>query len=91
VPQASVAACILVGMFLGWFSNGITKGRGVGLIVNVVVGIISAIFGGWFIPDIARMTEFGHFAHMYPTPVAILDGAITATIALWALRFVKQP
>ena len=61
------------------------------LAVNVVVGIISAIFGAWFIPDIARMTEYGHIARMYPTPLAIADGAITATFALWALRFVKNP
>jgi uncharacterized membrane protein YeaQ/YmgE (transglycosylase-associated protein family) len=91
VPQASLVACILVGIFLGWFSTGITKGRGVGLIVNVVVGIISAIFGAWFLPDIARMTPFGHLAHVYPTPLATLDGAFTAVIALWALRFVKKP
>lgn len=91
MPQASVVACILVGVFLGWFSTGITKGRGVGLIVNVVVGIVSAIFGAWFIPDIVRMTEFGHLARLYPTPFAAVDGAIAATIALWALRFVKRP
>ena len=91
MPQASVVACILVGIFLGWFSTGITKGHGVGLIVNVVVGIISAIFGAWFIPDIARTTEFAHLAHVYPTLFATVDGAITAAIALWALRFVKQP
>jgi uncharacterized membrane protein YeaQ/YmgE (transglycosylase-associated protein family) len=91
VPRASVIACILAGIILGWFSTGITKGRGVGLFVNVIVGITTAIFGVWFLPDVARMTPFGHFAHMYPTPVATLDGAITAAIALWALRFVKKP
>jgi uncharacterized membrane protein YeaQ/YmgE (transglycosylase-associated protein family) len=91
VPQASVVACILVGIFLGWFSTGITKGRGVGLFLNVVVGITSAIFGAWFLPDVARMSRFGHLAHLYPTPLATLDGAIAAAIALWALRFVKKP
>jgi uncharacterized membrane protein YeaQ/YmgE (transglycosylase-associated protein family) len=91
VPQASVIACVLVGIFLGWFSTGITRGRGVGLFVNVVVGITSAIFGAWFLPDIARMSRFGALAHAYPTPSATLDGAITAAIALWALRFVKKP
>ena len=91
MPQASVVACILVGIFLGWFSTGITKGRGVGLSLNVVVGITSAIFGAWFLPDIARMTDFGHLTHLYPIPLATLDGAIAAAIALWALRFVKKP
>jgi uncharacterized membrane protein YeaQ/YmgE (transglycosylase-associated protein family) len=91
VPQASVVACIIVGIFLGWFSTGITKGRGVGLFLNVIVGITSAIFGAWFLPDIARTTRFGHLARLYPTPLAFLDGTITAAIALWALRFVKKP
>jgi uncharacterized membrane protein YeaQ/YmgE (transglycosylase-associated protein family) len=91
VPQASVVACIFVGILLGWFSTGITKGRGVGLFVNVAVGITSAIFGAWFLPDIARMSRFGVLARAYPTPSATIDGAITAAIALWALRFVKKP
>lgn len=91
MPQSSVVACIIVGTFLGWFSTGITKGRGVGLFLNVVVGITSAIFGAWFLPDIARMTRFGVLAREYPIPWATLDGAITAIIALWALRFVKKP
>jgi uncharacterized membrane protein YeaQ/YmgE (transglycosylase-associated protein family) len=90
MPQASLVACVLVGIFLGWFSTGITKGRGVGFVVNVVVGITSAIFGAWFIPDIARMSRFGVLARAYPTPAATLDGAITAAIALWAIRFVKR-
>jgi uncharacterized membrane protein YeaQ/YmgE (transglycosylase-associated protein family) len=90
VPQASVLACILVGILLGWFSTGITKGRGVGLFVNVVVGITSAIFGAWFLPDIGRTVGFGALARAYPTVAATLDGAITAAIALWALRFVKK-
>jgi uncharacterized membrane protein YeaQ/YmgE (transglycosylase-associated protein family) len=91
VPQSSVVACILVGILVGWFSTGITKGRGVGLIVNVIVGITSAIFGAWFLPDIARMSRFGHLTREFPTLWATLDGAITAAIALWALRFVKKP
>jgi uncharacterized membrane protein YeaQ/YmgE (transglycosylase-associated protein family) len=91
VPQTSVAACIFVGIFLGWFSTGITKGRGVGLLVNVVVGITSAIFGGWFLPGIGRTVGFGELVREYPTAAAFLDGALTASIALWPLRFVKKP
>ena len=91
MPKESLVACVLVGIFLGWFSTGITRGRGVGLFLNVVVGITSAIFGAWFLPDIARMSKFGVLARAYPIPLAALNGAITAAIALWALRFVKKP
>jgi hypothetical protein len=37
------------------------------------------------------MSRFGVLARAYPTPSATIDGAITAAIALWALRFVKKP
>ena len=91
MPRESLVACIFAGILLGWFSNGITKGRGVGLVVNVVVGIASAIFGAWFLPEVGRTVGLGELAQTYPTAAALLDGAIAAAIALWPLRFVKRP
>jgi uncharacterized membrane protein YeaQ/YmgE (transglycosylase-associated protein family) len=91
MPRESLVACIFAGILLGWFSNGITKGRGVGLVVNVVVGITSAICGAWFLPEVGRTVGFGELAREYPTAAALLDGAIAAAVALWPLRFVKKP
>ena len=91
MPRESLVACIFAGILLGWFSNGITKGRGVGLGVNVIVGIASAIFGARFLPDVGRTVGFGELARTYPTFAALLDGAIVAAVALWPLRFVKRP
>jgi uncharacterized membrane protein YeaQ/YmgE (transglycosylase-associated protein family) len=91
MPRESLVACIFAGILLGWFSNGITKGRGVGLGVNVIVGIASAIFGARFLPDVGRTVGFGELAREYPTAAAFLDGAIVAAVALWPLRFVKKP
>jgi uncharacterized membrane protein YeaQ/YmgE (transglycosylase-associated protein family) len=91
MPRESLVACIFAGILLGWFSNGITKGRGVGLVVNVVVGVASAIFGAWFLPEVGSTVGFGKLARTYPTFAALLDGAIVAAVALWPLRFVKRP
>ena len=91
MPQPSLLACIFVGILLGWFSTGITKGRGVGLLVNIVVGVPSAIFGAWFLPDIGRILGFGELARAYPIAAAVIDAALMASLVLWALRFVKKP
>jgi uncharacterized membrane protein YeaQ/YmgE (transglycosylase-associated protein family) len=91
MPRESLVACIFAGILLGWFSNGITKGRGVGLAVNLVVGVASAIFGASFLPDIDSTLGFGKLTRTYPTAAALLNGAIAAAIALWPLRFVKKP
>jgi len=38
---------ILIGIVAGWLAGQIVKGRGMGVIVDLVVGIIGALLGGW--------------------------------------------
>jgi uncharacterized membrane protein YeaQ/YmgE (transglycosylase-associated protein family) len=38
---------LLVGAISGWLAGQLWKGSGFGLIGNIIVGIIGAIFGGW--------------------------------------------
>lgn len=38
---------LIVGAISGWLAGKVMKGRGFGLIGNVVVGIIGALVGGW--------------------------------------------
>jgi len=38
---------ILIGIFAGWLAGQIMKGEGWGLLGNLVVGVIGAIFGGF--------------------------------------------
>lgn len=38
---------ILVGLVAGWLAGIIVKGSGGGLIVNIIVGIIGSVLGGW--------------------------------------------
>ena len=37
----------IVGIIAGWLAGQIMKGRGFGLIGNLVVGILGAMLGGW--------------------------------------------
>jgi uncharacterized membrane protein YeaQ/YmgE (transglycosylase-associated protein family) len=40
-------AWIVVGLLAGWLAGKITQGRGFGCIVNVLLGLIGAVIGGW--------------------------------------------
>ncbi len=38
---------LIVGAIAGWLAGLVMKGRGFGLIGNIIVGIIGALVGGW--------------------------------------------
>lgn len=38
---------ILIGLLAGWLAGHLTRGRGFGCLVNVVLGLIGAVIGGW--------------------------------------------
>ncbi len=38
---------ILVGIVIGWLAGQIVKGRGMGVFVDLIVGILGSILGGW--------------------------------------------
>ena len=40
---------IVVGLIAGWAAGKIMKGSGYGVLMDIVLGIVGAIFGGWII------------------------------------------
>lgn len=38
---------ILIGLAAGWIAGLIVKGSGSGLLLNIVIGIIGSVLGGW--------------------------------------------
>jgi len=38
---------IIIGALAGWIAGKIMKGRGFGILRNIIVGIIGGIIGGW--------------------------------------------
>ncbi len=40
---------LLIGLLAGWAAAEVMRGRGFGLIGNIVVGIIGAVIGGWLV------------------------------------------
>ena len=42
---------ILIGILAGYFAGKIMRGGGFGLLVNLLLGIIGGVLGGWCLPS----------------------------------------
>ena len=40
---------IIIGGVAGWLAGLIMKGRGFGILSNIIVGIVGAVLGGWLL------------------------------------------
>ena len=38
---------IVIGLLAGWIAGHLTRGRGFGCLVDVILGLIGAVVGGW--------------------------------------------
>jgi len=47
IQTNSLIAWLMVGLIAGWIAGTVTRGRGFGCIVNVILGLVGAVIGGW--------------------------------------------
>lgn len=47
VKPNGLVAWILIGLIAGWVAGKISRGQGYGCIVNIILGLIGAVVGGW--------------------------------------------
>jgi uncharacterized membrane protein YeaQ/YmgE (transglycosylase-associated protein family) len=78
-----ILGALVVGGIAGWLGGKIIKGGGQGLIMNIVIGIVGGVLGGWA------------FAFLGVTIVPGMVGSlITATIGavllLWIISKIKD-
>ncbi|RJQ45786.1 MAG: GlsB/YeaQ/YmgE family stress response membrane protein [Gaiellales bacterium] len=53
---------LIVGLIAGWLAGVITRAAGFGCIMDIVVGVIGAVIGGWLLSliDIVPNSFLGH-------------------------------
>ena len=56
---------LLIGALAGWLAGLVMKGRGLGVLGNIVVGVIGAFIGGWLLPMLG--VSFGGNVGMFIT------------------------
>ena len=78
----SLIILLLVGGIAGWLAGLVMKGRGFGVLVNIVVGVIGAFFGGWLLPRLG--VSFGGDVGLFITAF------IGAVILLAIIGLIKR-
>jgi uncharacterized membrane protein YeaQ/YmgE (transglycosylase-associated protein family) len=81
----SIIVFVLVGIIAGWLASKIVRGTGLGLVGDLVVGIIGAFIGGWLLPRIGITSIVGQ-----ALIDSIISAAIGAVILLIVLRLIKR-
>lgn len=57
----NIIVFILVGLLAGWIASSLMKGEGLGILGDIVVGVIGAFIGG-FIFDMAGVAVYGFWS-----------------------------
>jgi len=65
---------LIIGALAGWLAGVVIKGRGFGVLVNMVVGVLGAFFGGWLLPRLGLGIggDFGLFFTAFIGAVVLL-------------------
>ena len=73
---------LVVGLIAGWGAGKIMKGGGYGTIMDIVLGIIGAVVGGWVMSVVG--IHAGGFIG------TILVAILGAVILIWITRMLKK-
>ena len=79
----SLLIFLLVGALAGWLGGIVVKGYGLGLIGDIVVGVIGSFIGGW-------VFDHFHIVHGNGFLGALIGATLGAIILLFILRLVRR-
>ena len=80
---------LFVGGIIGWLASMVMKTDGQqGLFLNVVVGVIGAVVGGWFISPLVGVGTINQDNFSLP---ALLVSFVGAVILLAIVNFIRRP
>ena len=73
---------ILIGVVAGWLAGLIVKGRGFGLLGDILIGIIGAVVGGWLSARLGIHIGAG----LVSSVITATAGAVIVTLVLRLFR-----
>ena len=79
MSNQSLLVILLVGIVAGWLAGKIVRGGGFGIIGDLLVGIVGAFIGDWFLPRIGIHLGTGIVS-------AIVNATIGAILLLLIVR-----
>ena len=73
---------ILIGGVAGFLAGKVVKGQGMGVLTNIVVGIIGAVLGGFLL----GVLGFSSDGDMLPTLLTAFVGAVVLLVVLGLMK-----
>jgi uncharacterized membrane protein YeaQ/YmgE (transglycosylase-associated protein family) len=73
---------LLIGLVAGWLAGLLVKGRGFGLVANLVIGVIGALIGGFVFGQLG-VTAGSRLG-------ALLSATVGAVILLFAIKLIRK-
>ncbi len=75
-------AFLFIGMVIGWLAGIIIRGRGFGIIADILIGIVGSMLGGWMARMVGLTTNSAIVAYLF--------ALIGAVVLVGLTRFVKR-
>ena len=79
----SLLIFLLVGVLAGWLGGIVVKGYGLGLVGDMVVGVIGSFIGGW-------LFSYFHIVHGTGFLGELIGATVGAILLLFVLRLVRR-
>jgi uncharacterized membrane protein YeaQ/YmgE (transglycosylase-associated protein family) len=73
---------IIVGLIAGWAAGKIMKGGGYGVVVDIILGIVGAVVGGWLLRALGIQA-----GGLIGTIIVAIIGAV---FLIWLTRLLKK-
>ena len=73
---------VLLGILAGWLAGVIVKGRGFGLLGDLVVGVVGSLLGN-FIFGLVGLGAYGLFGRL-------IISVVGAIVLVWLIRLIKR-
>jgi uncharacterized membrane protein YeaQ/YmgE (transglycosylase-associated protein family) len=80
----SLLIFLVIGALAGWLGGIVVKGYGLGLIGDIVVGVIGSFIGGWGFNAL-------HIVHGVGFLGDLIGATVGAILLLFVLRLVRRP
>ena len=83
--KMGIITWLIVGLIAGWLAGVVMKGKGFGLIGNLVIGVIGALVGGWLAGAIFNVSNAISGFNLTTIIIAFLG----AVVVLYIARLIK--
>jgi uncharacterized membrane protein YeaQ/YmgE (transglycosylase-associated protein family) len=79
----SLLIFLLIGALAGWLGGIVVKGYGLGMVGDIIVGVIGSFIGGW-------LFSYFHIVHGGGFLGNLIGATLGAIVLLFAIRLVRR-